>query len=367
MGDRAASTRNPVSFYGVSFDPAQRTSRRFGPEGLERELQDASVFSWIDVQAPDIVALNELLRRFDIDLVLTSHFDEPEILPRMVERPDCLAFYLYEVVDPERHLDTSRTLEEIDFSRMVLVLGADFVITYHRRPLVGVEAVKADCVESFRLAGKTPGFIAFLFLQRCLYDYAHLNLANDNFLDVIEERVYGGQDEQLTSGMAVAGRNILTLKKLVASLHIVLMRVSTKHSPFISPDARASFRELQENAQAVRAAVDSSRDLLDGILAAVQAAAANRTTEVARVLTVLSGILLPLTLVTGIYGMNFQHMPELRWRYGYFIALGLLAVVGVGLLLLFRRLGWVGTGRSLGRIRPAPDRSRPRGGYPGGA
>jgi magnesium transporter len=337
------------NFHGISFDPADRSWRRFGPEDLDRELRDPAVFSWIDLQAPDISALNDLLRRWDIDLVLTSHFAEPEVLPRIVERPECLAFYLYEVVDPEQHLDTSRTLEGIEFARMVLVLGADFVITFHDRPLVGVEAVKTDCTESFRLAGKTPGFIAFLFLQRCLYDYAHLNLANDNFLDVIEERLYAGRQEELVEGIATAGRNILTLKKLTASLHIVLMLLATKRSPFISNDARASFQEMLQNAQAVRAAVDSSRDLLDGILGAVQAAASNRTSEVARVLTVLSGILLPLTLITGIYGMNFENMPELRHPQGYFITIGALAIVGLTLFLIFRRLGWVGTGRSLSR------------------
>jgi magnesium transporter len=351
----STATATGVTFFGVSFNPSDRTSRQFGVGDLERELRDPAVFSWIDLQAPDIGALNDLLRRWDIDLVLTSHFGEAEILPRIVERAECLAFYLYEIVDPEQHLDTSRNLEEIDFARMVLVLGGDFVITFHVRPLAAVDAVKKDCIESFRLAGKTPGFIAFLLLQRCIYDYAHLNLANDNFLDVIEERLYAGREEETAVGMAVAGRNILTLKKLAASLHIVLMLLATKRSPFISNEARASFQEMLQNAQAVRAAVDSSRDLLDGILGAMQAAASNRTSEVARVLTVLSGILLPLTLITGIYGMNFENMPELRTRHGYFITLGVLVIVGLALFLLFRRLGWVGTGRSLQGVRKTGD------------
>jgi magnesium transporter len=102
---------------------------------------------------------------------------------------------------------------------------------------------------------------------------------------------------------------------------------------------------MLQNAQAVRDSIDSSRDMLDGILVAVQAAAANRTSEIARVLTILSGILLPLTLITGIYGMNFEHMPELSWRYGYHAVLGGLALVGVILFLVFRRLGWVGARR----------------------
>ena len=329
-------------FHGVSFDPSDHSVRLFGRQDLERELNDPAVFSWIDVQAPEISTLNEILRRWEIDLVLTSHFNTPEVLPRIVERPDCLAFYLYEVEDPTRHLDTSQGLTGIEFARMILVLGADFIITYHRVPLDATEEVKRTCADAFRLAGKTPGFIAFLFLQRCLYDYAHLNLANDNALDRMQAKVRAGDPEGLTEQIAVASGNIITLKKLAASVHIVLMILATKVSPFISTAARSSFHEMEQSALAVRAGVDSSRNLLDGIVAALQAAATHRTSEIARVLTVMSGVLLPLSLIAGIYGMNFQNMPELKWPWGYYGAIGLMAVLGGGLYVVFRRLGWVG-------------------------
>lgn len=342
----AGATEDGARFYGVSFDPVERSTRVFGRAQLDRELQDAAVFSWIDVEGPEIAALNDVLRRLDIDLVLTSHFEAPEVLPRIVERPDCLAFYLYEIEEPERHLDTRSGLHDIHFARMILVLGADFVITYHRGQLDAVDHVKASCVDEFRLAGRTPGFVAFLFLQRCLYDYAHLNLANDNSLDLIEAAVLGRDEARLAAEVGTVGGNILTLKKLVASLHIVLMLLGHKRSRFVSDEARASFEAMLQNALSVRAAVDSSRDMLDGILASVQASAANRTSEIARVLTVMSGVLLPLSLIAGVYGMNFEVMPETRHPHGYFIVLGLMLLLGLGLVGLFYRLGWVGTGRS---------------------
>jgi magnesium transporter len=335
-----------VLFHGVTFDPARRTWRTFERDALEAEVRRPGDFSWIDIQAPDISALNEVLIRYGIDLVLVSHFDRPEVLPRIVERSDCLAFYLYEIEEPEAHLDTALELREIRFHRMILVLGRDFVVTFHKRPLDAVDEVKASCGESFRLWGRTPGFVAFLFLQRCLYDYANLNLANDNFLDGLEEQMLSGRRGVLGEPVSVAGGNILTLKRLVASAHVVLMLLATKHSPFVSVEARGSFREMLQNAIAIRAAVDSSRDLLDGVLASIQARAANRTSEIARVLTVLSGVLLPLTLITGIYGMNFRHMPELENPRAYYYALALMAALAVGLFLGFRRLGWIGTGRS---------------------
>jgi magnesium transporter len=336
------ATTPDLVFHGISFDPSNHTVRSFDLAGFDAELQDPGVFSWIDIQAPDITPMNEVLRRMDIDLVLVSHFDRPELLPRIVERSDCLAFYLYPIYEPERHLDTAQSIAEIEFARMILVLGTDYVITYHRRRLDAVDQVKATCVDSFQLAGKTPGFIAFLFLQRCLYDYAHLNLANDNYLDLLEGEPAAGGRGGVPESVGIAARNILTLKKLAASLHIVLMLLGTKRSRFVSDEGRNSFLEMLRNALAIREAIDSSRDLLDGILGGIQAAAANRTSEIARVLTVVSSIMLPLTLIAGIYGMNFESMPELKWPLGYPAVLSVMAVVGLGLVGVFWRLGWLG-------------------------
>jgi magnesium transporter len=344
-------------FHGISFDPTNHTVRTFDLSGFEAELRDPVVFSWIDIQAPDIAPLNEVLRRIDIDLVLVSHFDRPELLPRIVERSDCLAFYLYPIYEPERHLDTAQTISEIEFARMILVLGTDYVITYHRRRLDAVDQIKETCIDSFQLAGRTPGFIAFLFLQRCLYDYAHLNLANDNYLDLLEADLAAGSAGSVPASVTIAARNILTLKKLAASLHIVLMLLGTKRSRFVSDEGRNSFLEMLRNALAIREAIDSSRDLLDGILSGVQAAAANRTSEIARVLTVVSSIMLPLTLIAGVYGMNFENMPELKWQLGYFGVLGLMATLGLGLVGTFWRLGWLGPGSSGGGGRKRKARS----------
>lgn len=332
--------------HGVSFNPLTRSSRTFDSSSVEQELKDPHVFSWIDIEDVQINSLNAILRVLDIDLTLVSHFEEPEVLPRIVERPDCLAFYLYEIDNPELHLDTSHGLSEIKFSRMILVLGDNFVITYHHHPLDAVDYVKGSCSESFSFAGKTPGFLAFLFLQRCLYDYAHLNLANDNYLDKLEADVLTGDHAALVTKFSTAGMNILTLKKLAASLHIVLMQLVSKRSPFVSDEARASFSEMIQNAIAIRAAIDSSRDMLDGIVGNVQAKAASRTSEIARVLTVISAIILPLTLIAGIYGMNFQNMPETKSNWGYFIVLAIMGFLSAILLIMFWRLGWIGSGRS---------------------
>ncbi len=326
--------------YAVSFHRQDKSTRLFALDVLEKELADPEVMSWIDLQSPDISVLNHVLARLGIDLVLVSHFDEPEILPRIIEHADSLAFYLYEIANPEQHLDTSRGLQALQVHRLLFIIGDNFVLTYHRSELDVVNHVKENCAECFRLWGRTQGFIMFLVLQRCLYDYANLNLANDNYLDLLEEASISGNVAGLAQGLAVAAGNILTLKKLTASLHIVLMLLGTKRSVFVSDDARRSYQEMNQNVISVRAAIDSSRDLLDGILAMLQAEATQRTGDIARVLTVVSAIILPLTLITGIYGMNFDHMPELHSPTGYFTVLIVMMTLAALLVSVFWRLGW---------------------------
>ena len=88
-------SENDFLFHGVAFNPATVSVREFTFEELDQEVNDDRVvFSWIDIQSSDISRLNDVLRRWEIDLILVNRFNEPEVLPRIVERPDCLAFYL---------------------------------------------------------------------------------------------------------------------------------------------------------------------------------------------------------------------------------------------------------------------------------
>jgi len=331
-----------VDFHAVSFCPETRDVLTFARDELRTQLEDPRVFLWVDVEASNVRALNDVLAEIGIDLSLANHFDTPEILPRVVERQDALAFQLYEIESPERHLETACGISEMQLARLIVVLGTDFIVTYHREALDVIDYVKASCADNFRLAGKSPGFIAFLIVERCVYECALLNLANDNALELLEARLTSDADSLKTSGTPVVATNIRTLKKLASCLHIVLMALGTKQSRFVTREAKETFQTLLQSALAVRAAVDSSHHLLEGIVNGMHAREAARTNDIVRILTVMSGVLLPLSLVAGIYGMNFTYVPELRWRWGYFAALGVMTALGLLLYAMFRRAGFVG-------------------------
>lgn len=329
----------------VLFDRADKSTRTLALAELPEALRTGDTFAWVDVHGTDLPEFVAVARSLGIEVRPQDHFGRPEILPICVERPDHFSFFMYEIVHPERHLGTTHGVSPLEIARLLVVLGDRLVLTFHRRPIDAVEAVREACPDAFRLAGRSPAFVVFLLLQDWMYDLAQLNLANDNYLDRLEELVIAPGETRLPADVGIAGRNILTLKRLTASLHIVLMRLGTRASPYVSETARRSFVLMLDNVVAIRGAVDSSRSLLDGILGAIQTEAANRTSEIARILTVISGVLLPVGVIAGIYGMNFQNMPELSHPYGYVGALGLMALVATVQLAAFWRLGWIGRRR----------------------
>lgn len=301
---------------------------------------DSSDFFWIDIKSEEISHLNMLLANLSAQFDFENYFGRTEILPHLKENPYTISFYLYDVINADSHSDSGKDITNIEHEPFLVLLSRKFVITYHKMPLEVIEKVKKDCGENFKLAGKTAAFVVFLLIQHCMYNYARMNLANDNFLDLIEADVLTKKESDFMSNIAVAGYNILMFKKMNANLHIILLVLATKRNYIVMEEARLAFNHMLKDSLGIRDGIDSSRDLLDSIINGIQAEASRKTSQIIHFLTMVSTIFMPLTLISGIYGMNFAYLPELHWTYGYFFALGLMVTIASGFLYSFKRKGW---------------------------
>jgi magnesium transporter len=222
-----------------------------------------------------------------------------------------------------------------------VILGKRFIITYRQTQSDLVDYLKKDFESNFKLAGRTPGFIEFLLFQHCLYNYSRINLMNDNFLDELELCVMSGDISKDMQRISTAGYNILTLKKLNSNLHIILLMLVSKQSYTISEEARISLSEMLTETISIRDAIDSSRYLLDSIIASIDADASRKTSEIIRVLTITSVIFMPLTLITGIFGMNFHNLPGLESENGFLYSMLAMGFIIIGFLGILWHLGWL--------------------------
>jgi magnesium transporter len=124
----------------------------------------------------------------------------------------------------------------------------------------------------------------------------------------------------------------------------ILLRMSRGEFSLIPDDMRPFYRDVHDHLVRVVDLAENYRDLINGSLEAYLSVISNRMNEIMKVLTIFSAIMLPLTFIAGVYGMNFDNMPELHSRFGYYGTLIVMAVVAVGMLIFFWRRGWLGRG-----------------------
>jgi magnesium transporter len=137
-------------------------------------------------------------------------------------------------------------------------------------------------------------------------------------------------------------RSVLRLRRISSKQLEVLYRMSHGQFQLISGPVLPFYRDIYDHIVRVTDLAESYRDLIGGSLEAYLSVVSNRLNEIMKVLTIFSAIMLPLTFIAGVYGMNFENMPELHSRYGYYAVWAIMIVVAVGMLFLFWRRGWIG-------------------------
>jgi len=303
---------------------------------IESWKRDSGAKLWADIEDPTSELLEEMLeQRFGFHELAAEDSLSPNTLPKYDAFPD-YDFYVFRAVDVALSEHRTRT------AKVAAFLGRDFLFTVHTGKLQAIDDVAGRLANDKRILDNGPDYLLYEIVD--LMVDAHFPL-----LEKIEECVDDLQDEIFKDAHPAHLDELLHLKRDVNVLRRqslpqreLLNLISRGDSPFVQKQHLIYFRDLYDHMFRISETIDSERDMMSGTMEAYLSVIANRTNEIMRVLTVLSTIMLPLTLIAGIYGMNFEYMPELHWLHGYPFALGLMASVTVLMLLWFRRKGWIG-------------------------
>lgn len=237
-----------------------------------------------------------------------------------------------------------RNGEELQICELDLVIGETFLITHDNMHMT-VDAVRDDVMRSSRVIARGPAWLAHEILDRLVDGYLPVIDAFDNDVEVLEDDVLAkaGTPE----GTAVLGR-ILALKRSLQALRRVsihqreiLLRLSRGEFETFPPEVLPYLRDVHDHFVRVGDLAESYRDLVTSALDAYLSVQSNRMNEVMKTLTLISTVMLPLTFIAGVYGMNFEHMPELKWPLGYPFALSLMAAVAVFAMIWFKHKKWL--------------------------
>jgi len=306
------------------------------PEELTTYIGKDGAYFWIDLDnatPEEIKRVGELFNFHPLAI-------EDAITVQQRPRVDIYGNALFIVLrDPElERLKKGLRALELD-----MFLGKNFIVTVHQEPVNCIEMAIAKLNSSpERLLGRGADFLAHAVIDLLVDD--HLNVLNwlDEEIGELEEQIFEKPDQKALLAIANLRKNILYLQRILGPQLELIRMLSSEWMPFIHKSLRIYFRDVYDNLARINDIIYNYREIVTTDMAIHQAVISNKLNEIMKTLAIIATIILPPTLVASIYGMNFQFMPELSWKYGYLWALGLMGAIGFGIYYFFKRKGWFG-------------------------
>jgi magnesium transporter len=238
----------------------------------------------------------------------------------------------------------------IEVEQVSLVLGPGWVATFQEWPGDVFEPVRVRIrSRTARICSEGPDYLAYALLDAIVDGYFPVVEALGAAIEELEEEVIEKPTPDTLARIHATRRTLLHLHRVQWRQRDALGSLLRADEFPFGAAVRPYLRDAHDHAFQTLDAMDTQRELVVGLLDVYLSNASNRLNEVMKTLTVVATVFIPLTFLVGVYGMNFEHMPELHWRWGYPAVWGVMLAVVAGLLLWFRRRGWLGDGRT----RPA--------------
>lgn len=225
-------------------------------------------------------------------------------------------------------------------SECSLFISKQFVVSYHAEEMRSLDRLRDEYCRTAAWKDRSTGFLLQAILGTLVDDYFPVIDDMGDELDGIERRIFEKPDQELLALSFRLRRSIFLVRKSLSPERDVLIGLLRRECPFMVPEDKAYFMDVYDRILRMFDFADNMHELLSNAMESYLSSISNRLNEVMKVLTIISTIMMPLTLIAGIYGMNFKFMPEINWRYGYPTVLASMAVVTGIMLAYFRRKGW---------------------------
>lgn len=294
-----------------------------------RDSIAANKFVWIDVD----ISRSEEAQKLLLELALCA----PDVLEDALTREPATQIARYESYI---HLVLSGCRlvgHKFDLERVDAMMGERFLLTIHKGQPVFLEAVRKEYLTDFVRFAQSPSFLLYELWDHLIENYLAVHKKFEERVEEVQSQLIGDVKDSIFAEASELGSDLLHLRKVVLPARAVLTDLSTRKSPFVSEATQPYLGNMVGTIERVLQDVLVDRDILAGSLNNYMSLVAHKTNQVMSKLTVVSIIFLPLTFLCGVYGMNFDVLPELHWQHGYLYFWSSVVLVVVGLLWLMRR------------------------------
>ena len=309
---------------------------RRGDESLFAEWNDnPELWIWADFDKVDPDHEEKIfVETFQLDSLAISDAQKKRHPPKLEVFDDYFLLLM-------RGLDASTNDIEFNAIQIAFFVGERFLVTRRTLESVSVDTTWADADNGNLNLSHGPVHVAFRILQRITGRYTGLIEGMEQKIEDIEAQMFENPQDALLERLISYGQNLKRLLRIFNYHQNILGRLSSRGQPFISKQQRHEFTDVFEHTERLTSLTRLYKELTDDLMNGYISVTSHRLNQVMKVLTVVTVIFLPLALLSSIYGMNFEYMPELKFEYAYLVLLSVMGVIVIALLLLFRKVRWL--------------------------
>jgi magnesium transporter len=300
------------------------------------EYRDTDTVTWINIDGLHAVeTVNEIGTLLNLHPLVLEDIVNTSQAPKIEEFDNCLL-----IIMKILHLDeNSRSLIGEQFS---MVIAPRFLISFQERKTGIFDAVRERIRKAKgRIRKLGSDYLAYALFDTVVDNYFYMIEKLGESIEEIDDKIIDQQDKEVLHEIYKYKRELIYFRKAVRPLREVGNQLIKMESAFISEELIPFIRDLNDLIVQTNEAVDLYRDMLSEQLNVYSSGISNRMNEVMKVLTIFAAIFIPLTFVAGIYGTNFEYLPELHFHYSYFIFLGIMLIIALLMIYIFKRKRWI--------------------------
>ena len=312
-------------------------------EGI-RELQDSGRRLWVDVQG---LGDEKLLR--GLAELFTIHRLALEDVANVPVRPKTEAYDRQLLVITQ--IARSAGDRKLSVRQVSVVIGRDYLLTFQEGSEDALEPVRERLrVQTSLMRASSSAYLGYAILDTIVDAYFPLVESMGSRIEKLEERVLADPSPETLRELNLIKGQLLALRRAITPQREAVNELIRDENELVSQTVRTYLRDTYDHVVQTMDAVENARELVNGMITTYLSVISNRMNEVMKTLTIVASIFVPLTFMAGIYGMNFEHMPELQKRWAYPALLILMTLTAGGMVVYFWRKGWIGRRRKSGDL-----------------
>ncbi|MDI6767763.1 MAG: magnesium/cobalt transporter CorA [Bacteroidota bacterium] len=319
--------------------------RKLNIKELNQFLQQPEGLVWVDMEDPqeaeEETLLISLLDYHPLAIEDCQNGKEEEgHLPKVEDFDDHL-FIIFNPVEPVVFEDEGRKRMEIKTSQVSAFLSKKLLVTHHYKPQRSINYAAQMVLKNPMTLGKGPDFLFHLIIDQIVDSYSPILDNLDSTIDAMEDEVFHSPTQQSMVEILNMKKNIMTVRRVAVYQREMLNRLSRGEFSLITEEETLYYRNVYDHLVRMSDLADSYRDMVAGLLDAYLSVTSNRLSQVMKVLTIISTIFLPLSFITGFFGMNFDVIPLAKMEWGIGIASLFMATVAGIMLWVFKKNKWL--------------------------